>query len=219
MTQEYTPEQIAQIEGMGARPTFYNESEVTRDPITGRILTGPDKADDKLQVTFSTEATYSKLKTWEAGGVPKYVDMDFVTIVAPGMGKYFTIHRPVTDHDIFRFGKEYAAFKKGQGELISGTPLALWPVMTPSHIKELEYNGVRTVEQLAGLSDSVTGIAGIQKLKQQAAEFLKLAKEIADQGQLQAQMNELSKERDAEVAALKAQVEQLINAKAPRKTT
>jgi hypothetical protein len=219
---EYTIEQIAQMEALGNVPSFFNENEVKRDPHTGRIIDGPDGPDDKLQVTFSTEATFSKLKTWEAGGVPKYVDMDFISIYAPGMNKYFTIHRPVTDHDIFRFGKEYAQFKTGQGEMITGTPLALWPVMTPSQIKELEYRGIRTVEQMAGLSDSITSIAGLQQLKIQAKEFLELAKELANQGAMQAKINELSKERDAEVAALKAQVEQLIagqqGSKAPRKT-
>jgi len=208
-TKEYTQAEIYAIEGANFG-TQFNENDVVRDLRTGRIIKGIDGPDDQLNVNFTTEATYDKLKTWAAGGVPKYTDMDFISISAPGSAKYNTVHRPVTDFDLFRFGKEYQKFKEGQAELITGTPLALWPQMSPSQIKELEYIGVRTVEQVATLADSVTSIMNPQKLKQQAKQFLLQAHDTAAAGLLQKQLDDAKAESSAQLAAMQAQIAELV---------
>ena len=90
------------------------EREVVRDPITGRIKAGPDGSDTQLLVTFTAQPVYSKFESAKAGG-PKYVDMDFITILVPG-DKLTTVHRPVTDYDQWRFKDEWANYQKGEDQ-------------------------------------------------------------------------------------------------------
>ena len=177
----------------------------------GRIIGGNgfDGADDQLTVTFSTEATFNKLLTYRAGGVPKYSDQDFITITTPGDNK-LVVHTPVTEYHIWRFPIEHAHFKKGQGELVTGMPIALWPYLSPSQIRELNNASVRTVEQIAGLSDSNAGaFAGFYSLKAKAKEFLSLAEDKAAQGKLQAELDQRDHAHKNEIAALKEQMEQM----------
>jgi hypothetical protein len=49
----------------------------------------------------------------------------------------------------------YAAFKAGSEAVVSGTPLAEWPLMNGSTLRELQHLGFRTVEQLADANDEV----------------------------------------------------------------
>lgn len=177
----------------------------------GRIIGGNgfDGADDQLTVSFSTEATFNKLLTYRAGGVPKYSDQDFITITTPGDNK-LVVHTPVTEYHIWRFPIEHAHFKKGQGELVTGMPIALWPYLTPSQIRELNNANVRTVEQIAGLSDSNAGaFAGFYSLKDKAKQFLSLAGDKAAQGKLQAELDVRDRAHKNEIAALKEQMEQM----------
>ncbi|MEF8758316.1 MAG: hypothetical protein V5B36_00890 [Candidatus Accumulibacter sp. UW25] len=208
-TREYTAQEQLEIMGI-TNESLYKEEDVIRDRYTGRIVKGPDGPDTGLNVVFSTEACLSKLKTWENGGVPQYVDMDFITITPPGLEMTFTVHRPVTDYDQWRFPVEYKAWKDGQGAILVGTPLAIWPIMTPSQIKELEVVGIRTVEQVAQLSDSVQGIRSAAKLRQAAKDFLEQAHNTAAQGLLQQQLEESKAEHAAQIAALQAQVAELV---------
>jgi hypothetical protein len=62
------------------------ETRGIRDPRTGRLMKHTDYGDDVgLNVKFTVESVFSKRETYFAAGVPKYVDMDFITITVPGM--------------------------------------------------------------------------------------------------------------------------------------
>jgi hypothetical protein len=190
----------------------YDDEGVIRDPHTGRITHNDnnDGPEDLLNVVFSTEALYSSPATWLAGGVPQYVDVDFVTIQAPG-DTSSVIHTQVTDYYQWRFPVEYAAFKAGKAEVIEGTPLSHWPLLSPSQRKSLESNGVRTVEQLAKLADSNgAGLAQFHSLKAKAAQFLAQAKELAEVGKSQLLIEEMANAHKAEMDALKAQMTHLM---------
>jgi hypothetical protein len=190
----------------------YTDTTQIRHPATGRIIGGNgfDGPDDQLNVEFSTEAVFNKLLTYRAGGVPKYVDMDFITISTPGDNKV-TVHTPVTEYHQWRFPVEYANFKKGQGELLAGTPLALWPLLTQSQIREMTNLGVRTVEQIANMSDSNAGaFSGFYGLKTKAKQFLELAGDKAAQGKLQAELDVRDTVHKNEIASMKAQLDQLM---------
>lgn len=219
---EFTPQELVEILGINEN-SLLNENEVVRDRYTGRIVSGPDGGNVGNNVVFTTEAVVNKLLTWQNGGVPQYVDMDFVTITSPGLEKYFSVHRPVTEFDIFSYPQEYKNFKDGQAASVVGMPLSLWPLMTPSQIKEFEYIGVRTVEQVAALSDTVQSVRAAPKLRQMAKEFLAQAHDTAAQGLLQKQLDDVKSANAAEIAALKAQVAELAaiaeqaNKKAPVK--
>lgn len=189
-------------QGTGNR-FIQEEMEGVRDPLTGRFATHKIYGGDLgLNVQFTTESVFSKKETYLAGGVPKYVDMDFITITIPG-DKHTSIHTPVTDFHEWRFPKEYEAFKRGKDAEVVGTPLAMWPALQPSQVAELKHQGVRTIEQLASLSDSVSGsLRGFYALKSKAQQFLDDAKDKNAAAVVRAQMDEQEARHKAELKAM-----------------
>lgn len=158
--------------------------------------TQPNVGDNRLMVLFTLEPRLDKTATVDAGR-NVYKDIEFVTIKIPG-DKTLAIHRPVVHSDKMRFPLQYGAFKNARGEQIVGTPLHLWPGVSPARAKELEQFNIRTVEQLASMPDSGSGnMMGIMALKQAAKQYVSYAKE---QAPLLAVQREL-KERDALLAS------------------
>jgi len=198
------------------------ERRGVRDARTGRFITHKDYGGDTdLNVAFSTEAVHSKKETLLAGGVPKYVDMDFITITIP-TDQTLGIHAPVTDFYQFRFPREYAAFKAGQDAALIGTPLEIWAALKPSQIQELKNAGVRSIEQLANLSDSASGVLrGFYSLKQSAKLFLEESKDKAAAGALRAQLDESEARHKADLKAMEerfsAMLESLVAKQKPAK--
>ena len=182
-----------------------------RDPRTGRFIKHQDfGADDQLLVTFTSNAVLNKLKSYHAGS-PKYDDMDFITILIPG-NKDLTYHGPVTDFHEWRFPREYEAYKAGKDHVDGGTPLSHWPEVTPAQIKELDYFGVRTVEQIANLSDSSSGVLrGFYSMKERARVFLDVAAKNNAAGLLNMQLQEQEAKHADEMAALNAKLERLMS--------
>jgi hypothetical protein len=191
------------IANMGHVNRFeHDETRGVRDPRTGRFMQHADYGEDtKLNVQFSTEPVFSKKETYLAG-VSKYVDMDFITITVPG-NRDLIVHRPVTEFDIWRFPHEHAAFKRGQEAAVIGTPLDMWPGLQPSQIAELKHQGIRTVEQLATLSDSVSGtLRGFYAMKHKAQQFLDDAKDKNAAAIVRAQMDEQDARHKADIKAM-----------------
>jgi hypothetical protein len=128
-------------------------------------------ADRRLNVRFSLEARMDQQRTAEAGE-EKYRDIEYVTILIPG-DKLLTVHRPVQQSDKIRFRERYKAFKESKPEVLQGSPLAAWALITPSQRKELEYLNVHTIEQLSEISDSSgQAFMGFQGLKLKARQWL-----------------------------------------------
>jgi hypothetical protein len=179
------------------------ETRGVRDPRTGRLMKHTDYGDDTgLNVKFTVESVFSKRETYFAGGVPKYIDMDFITITIPG-NRDLIVHAPVTDFYEWRFPLEYAQFKQGQSAVVMGTPLDLWPAMQPAQIAELKHHGIRTVEQLADLSDSSSGVLrGFYAWKHKAKQFLEDAKDKNSTAVVRAQMEEQEARHKAELKAM-----------------
>lgn len=158
--------------------------------------TQPNEGDKRLMVAFSLEPRLDKEQS-DKEGRNIYRDVEFVTIRTPG-DKLSVIHRPVSPSDKVRFPQHYAIFKNARGEQIIGTPLTLWPGISPARAKELEFYGIRTVEHLATVSDSNAGsMMGIQALKLAAKQYVENAKSQAPLLAVQAEL----KERDARLAA------------------
>jgi hypothetical protein len=180
-----------------------DEARGVRDPRTGRFVQHADFGEDtKLNVKFSAEPVFSKRETYFANGVPKYVDMDFITITIPG-NRDLIIHTPVTDFYEWRFPQEYEAFKRGQEASVTGTPLEMWPVLQPSQVAELKHQGIRTIEQLASLSDTSSGVMrGFYAMKHKAQQFLDDAKDKTATAFVRAQMEEQNERHKAELKAV-----------------
>ena len=151
------------------------------------VLDGGNKdtlyaGDDKLYVTFATQAVLNPSASTKAGR-PIYDDVDMITVRTPGSqltsivadAKKYVPGRPVLQ-------AKYHAWKAGQTEMAGGTPLENFPFTfaKPSLIAELKYRNIFTVEQLATLSDSgKQSIMGGHELCTKAAEWLKQTAENA----------------------------------------
>lgn len=129
-----------------------------------------------LLVRFYVAPVHMTFKSEQAGR-PIYEDRDHVSIIIPG-DKNSSIEREATDDDKQKFAEEYAAFKAGAREKMTGTPLSAWSAMPPSLVKEFEYLNVYTVEHLAGLTDAAkqTFGMGAQQWVDTAKAFLDSSK-------------------------------------------
>ena len=67
-----------------------------------------------------------------------------------------------------------------EDELVEGTPIEEWPILNRAQVDELRYMNIRTVEQLANVSDTnAQGMMGINMLRQKAQTYLENAKDAA----------------------------------------
>lgn len=164
-------------------------------------------------VEFFSEAVQNNFKTAQEGR-PIFEDKVFVRIQTPGDTRT-SIHRMATDIDKERFSKAWEFFEKGQTVPLEGTPLEHWPTVAASQVRELAHVHVRTVEQLAALSDaSIQRMGpGYDNLRRQAVNFLKAAEGAAVSTEVMRE-NERLKE---EIELLKEQVEGLLKAKGKQK--
>lgn len=102
---------------------------------------------------------------------------------------------------------KYEAWKQGQTLPDEGTPLAAWNGCMTEQADVLRVNGIRTVEQLARLSDGhLEGVKlmGLRGLRDQAKAYVAAAG-ARDTAKLFAQ-------KDSEIAALKEQMAELMAA-------
>jgi hypothetical protein len=181
--------------------------------IESQSVQGQDPADARLWVKFGLRPRSDPAAS-AAEGRPIFVDEEWITIMIPG--ERDTVERPIEAQDKARFANQYAHWKQTGVELTTGTPLTAWPVVTTGQVEELKHFKVRTVEDLASLSDAVTQrFMGIQSLKQKAKAFLEAA--TANGG---AKFQAAIEAKDAQIATLEGMVkeqsdkiEQLLKAK------
>lgn len=113
-------------------------------------------------------------------------------------------------HEEF-YKKSYQRWKEGQEIPIEGTPIKTWPILAPSQVSNLLHLNIRTVEDLATLTDEGVkriGMGGVE-LKQKAKNWLAAAQ---DKGKLTQEMSSMQKQNqllEANVKTLTAQVEEL----------
>lgn len=165
--------------------------------------------DDKLFVQFHVVPVLNPAASDEQGR-PVFRDCEQVRIMQPG-NKDSIVDRPVTDEDKRRFARQYAAWQQGEKELVEGTMLvavAKDPLLmiSLSQIEELKHFGVRTVEQLASISDAnAQKFMGINELKKRARVYLEASKERSAQTRLQGELEK----RDAQIASQSQAIEEL----------
>ena len=156
--------------------------------------------DDHLYVNFE-EGEVIDIPRSNEEGRPIYKDVDMITIMTPG-NKLGIVKRKVTEQDKRRFAAKYKEYKElsSDSESISGTRLEDWPGATRSIVAELRHLHIRTVEQLANVSDSnAQGVMGMQMLKQKARDWLEnnsnsdkqLAEARKEMEEMKAQMAEM----------------------------
>lgn len=163
------------------------------------------KDDARLHVTFYMGAMENPKKS-EQEGRPIFDDVKMIRVLIPG-DKNTISDRLAWEQDYQRFPKQYAAFKAGQEQTHAGTPLKHWSIIKESQRRELEAANIFTVDQLATAADGNIGrFMGGSQLKQAAKDFIEAAKGAAPLTQMRAELET----RDTEIAALKAQMGELM---------
>lgn len=149
----------------------------------------------------------------EKEGRPVFREIPFIRIQHPG-DRNNVLETKVTEHYKQRFAREWREFEsRGMNEMV-GTPLSQWPQITKSQVKEAEYFGIRTVEQLAAVNDGAIQKIGMgwRELRTKAQAYLDAASGNAAQS---AQALENERLRN-EIESLKASFEAM-QAESPRR--
>jgi hypothetical protein len=108
--------------------------------------------DGALGVRFDRRPVQDQEASSRAGR-PIFKEVDFIHIWTPG-DKTTEIDVPVDDHYRNRFSAKYDAYLAGKDQdSADGTPLAQWTGLTSAQVQELVHFKVKTVEQLAEMSD------------------------------------------------------------------
>jgi hypothetical protein len=104
---------------------------------------------------------------------PIFYDAEYITLMVPG-DRTLQVTQEVDELIKQRFPREYAAFKAGATDQITGTPLDMLPGITPSRAEEYRHLGFKTIEMLANASDTNT-FMGFQADKKKAIQYLAIA--------------------------------------------
>lgn len=174
------------------------------DTIQNRNDNGRLVGDEQLIVKFHRRAIISEMKSTEAGR-PIFDDLVHVIILVPGDDKV-RIDTGVSPEHKARFPLEWKHYEESGVVAETGTPLESWAALSPAQISEFKHFNIRTVESLAGVSDSIAQkFPGMNNLREKAKSFLKAS---ADSAIVERQDAELAK-RDVEIAELRKMIEGL----------
>lgn len=178
--------------------------------LDGNINQARWKDDNKLTVRFRKEAILNPSRSTKENRAV-FDEVDFITIWTPG-SQLSVIDAPVkSGFYTTRFAEQYAKWKAGVEQAVSGTPLEHFPFLFQKVglTAELKAMHILTVEQLAGLPDSAAGkIMGGHDLRKLAGEWLSKSKSDA----ADAEKEDMKKQ----LAALQAQLAVLTSAKATK---
>lgn len=139
----------------------------------------------------------------EKEGREVWHDEAYVEIIIPGDSKSI-VHERVKDEHKERWPRQWAAFQANQEAPAEGTPLEEWSALGASQVMEIKSHNVRTVEDVAGLSDSQLAKVipmGGHALRDRARRFVEQVDAEKPVAELMQQVETLK----AEIAALKDQ--------------
>lgn len=164
-----------------------------------------------LLIRFATMREKHEARSLVAGhDVFEEVEVVFIRI----LGSKDEVANLVTDEHRQIYADQYKAWKAGQAAPVSGMPLEEWTAASQSFIDDMRSYGVRTVEQLAALSDGVVGSRpGWMTMRSKAAAYLEQAQV---DGALAAEQAK-TKLLEDQLAALQAQIDTLTAPPGPAK--
>lgn len=170
------------------------EADMGATQVAMNAGSGARNGDEHLLVRFVLHPKRDRKASKEAGR-DIYKEIPYVEILQPG-NKDSRIFDPATDYYRRRFPQHWDAFQKRQQQdmAIEGTLLETWPGCSRAQVEELRYLNIRTVEQLASLSDAnAQGIMGINSLREKAKAFL----EASEKQSISDELAELRKQNEA----------------------
>jgi hypothetical protein len=172
-----------------------------------------DKQDTSFPV-FRREPVENAFKS-NAAGHPVYDEVEMVEIITPGVHRSGFDGRVTAEHKR-RWPVQYAKFQQGLEAVVEGTPLEAWPALSKTQVINYQSRNIKTVEQLAMLSDGQLTELGDRKYRDDALKWLEKAwdgeaeaKLKAERDQIQANFDDLNRrfnELAAAVAAKEAKV-------------
>lgn len=147
----------------------------------------------------------------QAAGTLRMRKFERVRIVIAGDMNSAAVH-PVTQQQIDRFPVEYERWKATRNnDHISGTPLSAWAMVSKGQVMELAALHIRSVEDLASVSDANIGkILDGRQWRERAKAWLETNKDAAVAMKYAAENERLRADLDdlrGAFAELKAQVE------------
>lgn len=173
-----------------------------------------------VQVEFFLDKVLQGKESKDAGR-EIYKDEPHVRIRVAGQDKS-DVCREVKEKDKIRFPEEWSAFEKGMAPPSYGTPVEQWGRITPSLANTLRTINIRTVEDIASLTDAGVNEVGPGgfKLRDDARKFLSLSQASADLSRME-DLEKANKEKDealrtqaGQLADLESKVAQLMAEKA-----
>lgn len=165
-----------------------------------------NEGDSKLFAVFYRGTRVNEAKSQEAGR-PVHDDVNLIKIVIPGQRD--TLVSEATFEYQQRFPKQWAQFQANAAQTTSGTPLSEVTWLTPAQIADLAAMNIHSVEQLANIPDAnAHAFMGFHGIKQRAQAYLDAAAGNAPLLKMQAALDE----RDERIAAMEAQIQQLVAA-------
>ena len=146
----------------------------------------------------------------EKEGRAIFEDREVVEIRIPGDMKTVVTHK-VSQKHIDRWPEHYKAFKEGLDAPVDGYPLTEYAALTASKVAELKYLNIRTVEELAGLNDSLISRLGMggREMVQKAKAFVEVSADAAQAQKYAAENERLLNE----IELLKSQIAELAEGK------
>ena len=181
------------------------------------IDTDINNPDNALWVEFYSSAVLQPFLS-EQEGRPIYHDVVMTRIRIPG-DDTTVIDRPLEEGDKLRFPRHWAFYEaKNTDGGHPGTPISEMPGVTKAMVENMRARGFYTVEQFAAASDQVLSSLGMNvgvspiAFRDQCKRFLGAAADMAPTVRLEAEL----KQRDAAMAAMQAQLDQMAKMMADR---
>lgn len=160
------------------------------------------EADKSLLVRFFTKNVENKLES-EAKGRPVFKEKVYIEIRVAGKRDPQAC-RPVTHADKQRFPQHWEAYEKRTEPPTEGMPLMEWALISRSQAEELAFLNIKTVEQLASVTDTnLQSFRGGYALRERAQKWL-------EKTSLESEDTEKQEMRDR-IAELEAKIEAMMN--------
>lgn len=171
-------------------------------------------------IEFEVRAVEDRAGTIESGHAA-FRNVDFVKITPLGGNgtlvverdalEWLEYHRQNASPLYKHFKEHYDAWKAGQEMPESGTPIKLWPAITPAEVQQLLRAGCRTIEDLAAWPDGNIGKFGMGgvSLKQRAQKYLATAQNVGRVSEQAAAVEAQNKELQATIEAQAEQLKEL----------
>ncbi len=156
------------------------------------------REDEGLLVRFFRQRELNAVRS-ELTGKPEFDESECISINVPGSRDNHVAL--ITDEYRERFKDEYREWKANEGRPITGMPLEEWPLATTSFVEEMKMIGVRTVEELAGLSDPVVASSNVLVTMRARAQGMLDGASSAEAAQVMIDENQAMKARIAELEA------------------